>query len=1360
MSFRCAGEKPSADNASWRAMMKLRSIAVSFLVLLTIVTLAQSTTGQPEEMNLEGRIFLWDDTPLQGLPWEDSTPFAIWVLHSGSWNRFPKAGWVLTSGGWYAYTLEAAERDVNWSNGDTYRVQLDATAFGGLDTNATSHGTGDPGEFPPYGELDNIIMWNDPDNTQQWDVVVPIPDLQPFAIAVDGIEYPGPYDPAVPIGPIVVLAGTSHLVEANVTNAGTPLIRILNTATLDDSCGAFEHIGEIQEIDAGSSAPLGTRFSMIWTAPALPFVGECLLNYTVDFYDNVTEYDEGNNSATILFYVEGPDLSPSDILIETPSGNYSYADPSITIPPFYSDVIPVNPGDDITISLNATNVGGYETGAQFNVVIVSTGSISGGPPVSTLFNSGQVGPLMAGSSTGPFVSNLRIPNQTGYHCLNLTVDYGIDGTGNISEVSETNNTFVVCFGVDVPDLTPVDIVVELQDGSSLTYPDASAASSISDPIYVFPGDLMNMTASVRNVGVFQSPVGIDTQLSFYYVGDGPLNPIQDPIAEWSNVPPLLPGSTDGPFGVLGYSVPSDMGDRYINITVDNRSQIQEESEINNTFTIHLVIGGPDLIPSQVNLTVDGVTTQYAYPQTPTIEVDITSVVSLEAEIANRGNFGTNGTFFTEFLDNSIAFHSNLSDALGPGATSPMNSSWTNPGVPSLHTITIVADSADEIVEVNESNNIFTLTIIVKGPDIIPWQVNLTVDGLTTQYIYPETPTVEVNISSIVHIEVAIENHGGIGTNGTFLTEYFADSVGFYSNLCPSLGPGERILTNSSWTNPGVLGLHLITIVADSANDIVELNETNNVFTLTIVVKGPDLIPLYVTIDVSGNSNQYEYSDSPVGPVIVDISDEVLIDVTIHNQGALSIDMFTVGYIEDGQLFDLSGPLGPLDASASISLIDVAWQTPQSLGDYLVVISVDHLDNVSEADEDNNEFNILFRLVGPDLVALDFLVNTVHYTNPVLVTGGETILLTGVLVNAGTNVTPSSFYVGIYNSTERNNPLLLSGAPKLSPGLSQWHNATWHAPMDYLNVTIVFEVDFYDDVLEVDEANNVLEVVLIVTPLPPDLVAVGPKINGLPYDGPHPAKAGETLTLSASIVNIGNYTTGGPFDNAFYNDTMSSLPFAREVEGTLIVGRMTAEIEATWRAPEKAGTYVVVFHVDYMDSISEANETNNVLSYIIEVVEEEEEYNWKPLLALILAIILVLLGILVGYVRPLDRFVPIPEDMPDEEIDVYRRQMRSQPIGEKLSPLDQDALLRKFSRDRMFTIAILALPLSLLEIAIAILSSLTGILRVPEGGSWITVGLVVNLVILIVGISVDIVVSKKGYKVPSEMLPPPEVDDGD
>ncbi|MFQ5909699.1 MAG: CARDB domain-containing protein [Thermoplasmata archaeon] len=1215
--------------------MKLRPIAVSILVMLTFLTFSTPATGQPEEMNLEGIIFRWDDTPLEGLPWEDITPFAIWVYHNGTWNRFPKTGWVLTSGGWYAYTLEASERDVNWSNGDTYRVQIDATAFGGLNTNVTSHGTGDPGEFPPFGELENNIMWSDPDNTQQWDVVIPIPDLQPFAIAVDGIEYPGPYDPTVPIGPIVVLAGSPHAIEANVTNEGSPLIRILNTATLEDSCGTIVHMGEIQVIGAGSSAPPGSRFSSLWTAPVLPFVGSCLLNYTVDFYNNVTEYDEANNSATILFEVEGPDLTPSDVVVQAPSGTYFYNDTSTTLPPFHSDVIPANPGDNVIISLNATNVGGYGTGTQFNVVMIDTGNVSDGPPISVIYNSGEVGPLLAGSSTGPFVSNLQITNQTGYHCLNLTVDYGLDGSGNISEISETNNTFVVCFGVDVPDLTPYQIAIDLEDGSSFTYLDASVSGYVSDPIYVFPGNMINITASVRNVGVFQSPVGVETQLSFYLVGDSPMNPLEGKIAEWSNVPPLSPGSVAGPFAFVGYAVPFVLGDQYINVTVDNRSQVQEASEMNNTFTIHLVVGGSDIIPSRLNLTVDGLTTQYTYPESPTVEVDITSIVQIEAVLENQGNFGTNGTFLTEFLDNSVAFHWNVS-----------------------------------------------------GP----------------------------------------------------------------------LGPNESMTTNSSWANPGVPSSHTIAIIADSANDIVEINETNNVFTLTIIVKGADLIPSNVTIDVGGRIAQYQYSDSPVGPVIVDISEDVHLNVTIHNQGGYTAGVFSMGFVVDGLLFNLSRPMGPLDPSFSVLLTDISWPNPLLLGSYFVAIHIDYLGNVSEVDEDNNEFDILFRLVGPDIVALDFLVNDVPYTGPVAVTGGDTLLLTGVAYNAGTNVTPSSFYVSIYNSSERISPLLLVNVVPLEPGAYQWFNVSWHAPMDYLSVGVTFEVDFYDDILETDETNNLFEASLVVTPLPPDLQAVNPEINGLPYEGPYQALAGDVITFSAFVRNIGNYTTGGPFDNAFYNETMAYNPFTRRVEGALIRGSMTGEIEATWHAPRKIGIYVVVFHADYVDWISEANESNNNLTFVVEVLGEEEEYNWKPLLALLFALILVLLGILAGYLRPLDRFVPMPKDMPDEERKSYRKQIRGLPVGEKLKALDRDSLLRKFARDRLFTIAVLALPLSLAEVIIAILSFLTGVLRVPEAGNWITVGLIANLIILIAGVSMDILASKKGYRVPTEVLEPPPPED--
>lgn len=1182
-------------------------------------------------MNLEGRIFLWNDTPLQGLPWEDTTPFVIWVFHGLVWNRFPSTGWVLSNGGWYAFTLEASERDVTWSNGDTYRVQIDALAFGGLSTNATSHDTGDPGEFPPFGEIENVIIWNDPDNTQQWDVVTPIPDLQPYAIAVDGIQYPGPYDSGSPIGPIVVLSGSNHLVEANVTNEGSPTIRIRNTATLDDSCGSFVHMGEILQIGAGSSSPPGSRFSLGWIAPSLPFVGDCFLNYTVDYYNNVTESDEMNNSVMLHFRVEGPDLTPSSISVQAPSGNYSYPDASATTPPYESDVIPANPGDSIAISFNATNVGGYETGATLNVAVVDTGSVSGGPPISVLYSSGEVGPLSAGESIGAFLANYQIPSQTGYHCLNLTVDYGIGGLGNISEISESNNTFIVCFGVDVPDFTPSDVILELQNGTSLAYADVSVSNYVSETVYLFPGDLLNITSSVRNVGVFQSPAGVETQVSIYYVGEDPKNPMQGIIAEWT-VPELSPGATAGPYGYIGYVAPSVLGNHYVNITVDNRSQIQEASEVNNTFTIHLFVGGPDVLPEYVNVTVDGNTTQYVHPASPNVEIDISSVVYIESTIPNRGNLGTGSTFVVNYTDNGTNIHTSPHPPMNPDDVTVINQSWANPGFPSIHTIEITADALGEIQEIDEINNLFVLTIVVKGPD---------------------------------------------------------------------------------------------------------------------------LIPLDVTVDINGRVSQYQYPDSPAGPVNVDISEDILIDVTVLNQGDLPADMFSTALLEDGSLHELSGSLGPLASLASTQVLDMRWQNPQIPGDYTVSVSVDYLHNVSEVDETNNDFVLWFRVVGPDLVASNLLVNGHSYIFPVVVTGGTTVQLTGVAANLGNNDTISSFSASIYDVSQRNNPLLLLGIPSHPPGMLQWFNTSWDAPVGFFNLSIAFEVDHYDDIMEIDEGNNILEAFIVVVPPPPDLLAVNAEINGLPYTGPHEVKTGELLAFSASVTNIGGFTTGGPFDNAYYNQSFPGLPFERIVEGTLESGFTSGEMEAQWRAPTRPGTYTVVFHADYLNSIPELNETNNLIRFVIEVSEREEELNWKPVMALVFAVVLALLGIAVGYVRPLDRTVHLPEELPRKGAEAYRRQMRRLPIGEKVGPLGPDALLRKISRDRTLTIAVLAFPLPLIEIVISVLSYLTGMLRVPEQGNWITIGLIVNILILIIGLLIDSVFAKKGYKVPSEVIPPPD-----
>src|SRR3989304_2145099 len=142
----------------------------ALLVALTALSFVARPAGAAtDDQNLTGLVYLPGGTPLSAAPWG-----------ANAWRYPAWPSWYFTSGGAYSIVLPAAEKDVSWGNGDPYRVEFDVSAITGTPRieNATSHGTGDPGEFPPVGATDNAIAWNATDNWQRWAVVlIALPDL-------------------------------------------------------------------------------------------------------------------------------------------------------------------------------------------------------------------------------------------------------------------------------------------------------------------------------------------------------------------------------------------------------------------------------------------------------------------------------------------------------------------------------------------------------------------------------------------------------------------------------------------------------------------------------------------------------------------------------------------------------------------------------------------------------------------------------------------------------------------------------------------------------------------------------------------------------------------------------------------------------------------------------------------------------------------------------------------------------------------------------------------------------------------------------------------------------------------------------
>jgi predicted GH43/DUF377 family glycosyl hydrolase len=116
-----------------------------------------------------------------------------------------------------------------------------------------------------------------------------------------------------------------------------------------------------------------------------------------------------------------------------------------------------------------------------------------------------------------------------------------------------------------------------------------------------------------------------------------------------------------------------------------------------------------------------------------------------------------------------------------------------------------------------------------------------------------------------------------------------------------------------------------------------------------------------------------------------------------------------------------------------------------------------------------------------------------------------------------------------------------------------------------------------------------------------------------------------------------------------------------------------------------------------------NRASSSGSFEIEPDEEPDEYNWKPIIALIFMAILLIVGIIVVYNRPMK-------------------------------------FTGDLSKDRTYTFLAGVLPFAIAEAITGIISFVTGLLAVPP---LLGLGMIVDLAILIVGIICSIVIYKKG-----------------
>jgi subtilase family serine protease len=526
--------------------------------------------------------------------------------------------------------------------------------------------------------------------------------------------------------------------------------------------------------------------------------------------------------------------------------------------------------------------------------------------------------------------------------------------------------------------------------------------------------------------------------------------------------------------------------------------------------------GPDLIVQDIALS----------PVNPAIDDTVTITVTVK----NQGTALAGASYVTCYVDNEILATKPVS-SLDAGVMGTAAFTWQ--ATQGTHTIRAVADSSGIINETDETNNANTYTLTTLAPD-------LAIQSITWS---PSNPS---GGDSTV-ISIVVKNDGNIQSHSTNL-ELFIDGNTRGTQDVAAINPGASLTKTYTWT--ALTGQHTFRAVVDEAGNNSESDETNNELTVIFSTGSLDLA-FQAVAWAPQNPSKF---------------DTVTCNVTVINYGQGRADSWYLAYFLDGTLEStISGE--PLEAGASAN-ITFSWETLQDKHDIRIIL--DYYDQLSETDEDNNEYTITITTLLPDLIVSDI---SWLPENP---GAGDEMTYTVIIKNQGSGRAAASRAASYIDGRF----ISYLDTAELNADAETTITFTWQATSGTHSVRIFLD---YDHTLsESNRDNNDTRV--NVTVAPPDLIVQN--ISWSPED----VTLDETVTFIIEIKNQG----GGralDFHVAYFLDDallatefISSLNAGASVNGT-----------CEWQVLNGRHTFKAI--VNYNNYITESDTTNNEKSTI-------------------------------------------------------------------------------------------------------------------------------------------------------------------
>jgi subtilase family serine protease/flagellar hook assembly protein FlgD/fibronectin type 3 domain-containing protein len=399
---------------------------------------------------------------------------------------------------------------------------------------------------------------------------------------------------------------------------------------------------------------------------------------------------------------------------------------------------------------------------------------------------------------------------------------------------------------------------------------------------------------------------------------------------------------------------------------------------------------------------------------------------------------------------------------------------------------------------------------------------------------------------------------------------------------PALAAASFATIKQPWDTTGRAGDHLLWLVLDPENAIIESSEQDNRSSFAVAVLAPSNLP-----DLALDAVDFALDPAAVSS----LPSSVHLAGILRNIGAAAVNRAVVRLYAKPDITHAIATTTvdvPGRGNAPIA-VDFTVSAPATLN---LLVRADPDNAVAEANETNNDAS----LVLPFGQALDLQVTAADLSLASPARAGQDVSFDAVIHNVGTVDSPPAV---LHAEVVQNNiSVVVFDAPvQFLAGQAQTRRITWravHAGAAQLRVAL----DPSNQVVETREDNNAAQLDFsIVSPDQPELTFGSDSLAFIPI----PALQGQPLIASLLVRNLSSVASGS-FRIALYAaDPRSAAPVLGSAVVSSVAGSNDLAVNINVADLGLSGDQTLYAFIDADNQIAEADETNNVIITPLHVV---------------------------------------------------------------------------------------------------------------------------------------------------------------